>query len=158
MLNSKHWNLLHRKTKNMCHIDKIAACLFALIFISPAAPAAEGDSRKSNELAWARSVAEDFLDAALAGQGEQAQQLMDSSLKEAFAKEGEHRLREWLNNSIAIHGYQQPEISSEAIAPDQDEALFKGTFSQATATVAIHHAGSKRQIIRQMASNVFSVP
>lgn len=112
----------------MGHLDKIAACLFAIIFISPAAPAAEGDSKKSSELAWARSVAEDFLNAALAGQGEQAQQLLDSSLKEAFAKEGEHRLREWLNNSIAIHGYQQPEIRSEAIAPDQDEAVFKGTF------------------------------
>jgi hypothetical protein len=102
----------------------VASCLTLPVF------AGEADSKKAAELAWAKGVAEDFLDAAFAGKGEQAQALVDSSLKSVLAKEGEQRLGEWLNNSIAIKGFHDPVIRTEAIAPDQDEAAFKGTFQK----------------------------
>jgi|GEM_PF-7001086 len=84
--------------------------------------------KKSAELKWAKGVATDFLNAAFNGKIEQAESLIDSSLKMAFAKEGEKRVREWLNNTIAIQGFHDPAFESEEIAPDRDEASFKGHF------------------------------
>jgi hypothetical protein len=86
------------------------------------------ESKKEAELKWAKGVAADFLEAAFNGKLEQAESLIDSSLKTAFAREGEKRLREWLNNSIAIREFHTPVFQSEEIAPDKDEASFKGTF------------------------------
>ena len=97
------------------------------LFIQPAC-AAEKDDKKAAELEWAKGVAKDFFEAAFNGHLEQAESLIDSSLKQAFAKEGDKRLREWLNNSIAIQGFRAPVFVTEAIAPDQDDAAFKGTF------------------------------
>ena len=94
---------------------------------STAACATEASEKKAAELKWAKGVASDFLDAAFKGNLEQAESLIDSSLKKTFGKEGEQRLREWLNNSIAIRGFRAPVFQSEEIAPDQDEASFKGT-------------------------------
>jgi hypothetical protein len=90
--------------------------------------AADAGEKKTAELKWAKGVAVDFFDAAFSGQFEQAESMIDSSLKASFAKEGERRLREWLNNSIAIQGFRAPVFQSETIAPDQDEASFQGTF------------------------------
>jgi hypothetical protein len=103
------------------------------LFLRTAA-AVDVPEKKAAELNWAKGVAEDFLEAAFAGKTEQAQSLIDGTLKSAFAKEGEHRLSEWLNNSIAIRGFQSPVMQQEAISPDQDEASFKGSF-QADKTV-----------------------
>ena len=113
----------------------LPAALLLLSFLMPHAGANEERERqpdpnekKAAELKWAKGVATDFLDAAFKGDLEQAESLIDASLKEAFAKEGEKRLREWLNNSIAIRGVRAPDFQSAEIAPDQDEASFKGTF------------------------------
>lgn len=108
----------------------MAAWLLVTSFSALPALAAERDDTKTAELAWAKGVAEDFLEAAFSGRGEQAQTLIDSTLKAAFAKDGDHRLGEWLNNSIAIQGFHDSVIHHESIAPDQDEALFKGTFQK----------------------------
>jgi hypothetical protein len=108
----------------------MALCLLVAGCLALPACGGEAEGKKAAELSWAKGVAEDFLDAAFAGKGEQAQTLIDSSLKSAFAKESEHRLGEWLNNSIAIQGFHDPVIRTETIAPDQDEAAFKGTFQQ----------------------------
>lgn len=108
----------------------IGLCLLLVNSLTLPACAEEVDGKKEAELMWARGVAEDFLDAAFTGNAEQSQALLDSSLKSAFAKAGEHRLSEWLNNSIAIKGFHNPVIQKESIAPDRDEAAFKGTFQK----------------------------
>jgi hypothetical protein len=102
--------------------------LLLLGWFSQAACTADASDKKAEELQWAKGVATDFLDAAFNGDLEQAESLIDSSLKKVFAEEGENRLREWLNNSIAVQGFREPAIQSEEIAPDQDEASFKGDF------------------------------
>jgi hypothetical protein len=43
---------------------------------------------------------------------------------------GASGLREWLNNSIAIQHFRDPVFQAETIAPDNDEASFKGTFQR----------------------------
>lgn len=105
---------------------------FALLLVMLISPAYSADERdkKSEELKWAKGVAMDFFDSAFSGHIEQAESLIDSSLKAILAKDGEKRMSEWLNNSIAIQGYHSPVIRSEKIAPDQDEASFQGTFQR----------------------------
>jgi hypothetical protein len=106
----------------------LASGLLLLGWFSPPDCVADVGEKKAAELKWAKGVATDFFDSAFNGKLEQAECLIDSSLQKAFAKEGETRLREWLNNSIAIRGFHNPVFESEEIAPDQDEASFKGVF------------------------------
>lgn len=101
---------------------------FAISLLVSTGDVSDQDAKKTAELKWAKGVASDFLAAAFDGQLEQAEALIDSSLKKSFAKEGESRMREWLNNNIAIRGFRAPKITAEEIAPDQDEASFQGTF------------------------------
>jgi hypothetical protein len=112
----------------MIRFFSLAPWLLLMVWFSQLACAADVSEKKAAELKWAKGVATDFFDAAFNSKLEQAESLIDSSLKRAFAKEGESRLREWLNNSIAIQGFRDPVFESEEIAPDQDEASFKGTF------------------------------
>ena len=83
-------------------------------------------ARKVAELKWAKGVATDFLEATFDWRIEQAEALIDASLKKSFQKGGENSLREWLNNTICIRKYHDAVIESEELAPDQDEASFKG--------------------------------
>ncbi len=112
----------------MIRLYALAAGLLLLTWFIPPADGADANEKKAAELKWAKGVATDFFDVAFTGKLEQAESLIDSSLQMAFAKDGETRLREWLNNSIAIRGFVDPVFQSEEIAPDQDEAFFKGTF------------------------------
>jgi len=112
----------------MIRLYALPAGLLLLSLLIQPARAADVSEKKAAELKWAKGVAVDFLDAAFNGHLEQAESLIDSSLKASFAREGEKRLREWLNNSIAIRGFRAPVFQSETIAPDQDEASFQGTF------------------------------
>jgi len=116
------------KGGRMIRLYALAPGLLLLAWFSQFACAADVSEKKASELKWAKGVATDFLDAAFNSKLEQAESLIDSSLKKAFAREGESRLREWLNNSIAIQGFRDPVFESEEIAPDQDEASFKGNF------------------------------
>jgi hypothetical protein len=102
--------------------------LLLMASLQPTVRAADDTERKAAELKWAKGVASDFFDAAFKGNVEQAESLLDPTLKKTFAKEGENRVREWLNNSIGIQGFRSPSFSSEEMAPDADEAAFKGTF------------------------------
>jgi len=83
----------------------------------PPAFATDESVKKAAERKWAKGVATDFLDAAFNGKLEQAESLMDLSLKKSFAKEGEKRLREWLNNSIAILHAVKNRTSCQPEAP-----------------------------------------
>jgi len=112
----------------MIRLYALALWLLLLGWFSQLACAADVSKKKAAELKWAKGVATDFIDAAFNSNLEQAESLIDSSLKKALAKEGKNRLREWLNNSIAIQGFRDPVFESEEIAPDQDEASFKGNF------------------------------
>jgi hypothetical protein len=85
---------------------------------------------RAEELKWAKGVAEDFLNLAFAGDLKHAQALIDTSLKNAYAQEGERALWEWLNNSIAIRGYRSPTIREELLSPAGDEASFRGEFKR----------------------------
>lgn len=105
-----------------------ALALLLMGWFSQLVCAADGTEKKAAELKWAKGVATDFLTSTFNSNLEQAETLLDSSLKKVFAKEGENRLREWLNNSIAIQGFRDPIFESEEMAPDQDEASFKGHF------------------------------
>lgn len=113
----------------MVRFRYLALSVLLLGFLSRPTSGEDVKEKKAEELSWAKGLATDFLDAAFNFDLEAAENLMDSSLKTAFAKDGEHRLREWLNNSIAIHEFRSPVIASETIAPDQDEASFKGKFT-----------------------------
>ncbi len=111
----------------MIKFHALTSALLLLNSIPPGLAADEGDRRVA-ELKWAKGVATDFLDSAFNGNLVQAEGLLDSSLKRSFARDGDKRVGEWLNNSIAIQGFRAPVIQSEDIAPDLDEASFKGTF------------------------------
>jgi hypothetical protein len=106
----------------LCSVFGLLLC--PLLTIS----AVEAETKKAAELKWAKGVMSDFLDAAFGGRLAHAEALLDVTLKKTMAKESETRLRDWLNNSIAIQEFRDPKITSESIAPDQDEAAFKGTF------------------------------
>jgi hypothetical protein len=105
----------------------VAGILLASLSMESAALAGDED-RKADDLKWARGVAADFLDAAFQGHLEQAEALVDPSLGQAFARQGDGRLREWLNNSIAIQGFRAPDLGAGEMSPDADEAVFRGSF------------------------------
>jgi hypothetical protein len=94
----------------------------------PNATTPDREGKKAEDLKWAKGVASDFLTAAFEGDTKSAAALIDVSLKEAYAKEGERALWEWLNNSIAIQGFRSPTIREEAMSPDGNEASFRGDF------------------------------
>jgi hypothetical protein len=100
-----------------------AATLFA-------GPAGGQENKKAIELEWAKGVAEDFLAAAIAGDSRSAELLVDTTMKASFARKGESALSYWLNNSVAIQHFSQPAIAKEAISPDDDEAVFRGTMQR----------------------------
>lgn len=93
-------------------------------------------ARKVAELKWAKGVATDFLEATFDWRIEQAEALIDAGLKKSFQKGGENSLREWLNNTICIRMYHDAVIESESLAPDQDEASFKGKLKAGEGTQA----------------------
>src|ERR1700676_2089296 len=95
-------------------------CAFVSVFllwgISLQPANAADESKKDADLRWAKGVAKDFLEAAFNGNIEQAENLIDSSLKKSFAGAGDGRLREWLSNSIGNQGFRAPAFQSEEIA------------------------------------------
>jgi hypothetical protein len=99
--------------------------LAAMVLLAGDAP--QDLDRKANELRWAKGVAEDFLAAALAGDDKAAASLIDATLKAAHAKDGETAFASWINNALAIQRYSNAAIKTETIAPDSDEAVFRGS-------------------------------
>src|SRR5262250_3420457 len=77
-----------RNGGHMIRLYALPAGLLLLSLLIQPARAADVSEKKAAELKWAKGVAVDFLDAAFNGHLEQAESLIDSSLKASFAREG----------------------------------------------------------------------
>jgi hypothetical protein len=97
----------------------VIASLFVLVLGAPA-PGDEKADKKQAELKWAKGVATDFLKAVTASENEQAEQLMTADLKKSVGDAN------WLLRVYNAQLRKGHTITEEQIAPDQDEASFKG--------------------------------
>ncbi len=113
----------------MNRVNFVAACVLGAVALFAGAASGQ-ENRKALEMEWAKGVAEDFLEAAIKGDDRSAESLVDTTMKARFAREGESALSNWLNNSVAIQHFSQPEISTESMSPDDDEAAFRGTMQR----------------------------
>src|SRR5262249_15007514 len=98
----------------------------AAIVASLLLPAPQGDAKKDAELKWAKEVATDFLRAGLNRDYSTAETLVTAEFKKALKEANltvADRLREVVNN-----GAESWAVTSEEMAPDQDEAVVRGTF------------------------------
>jgi hypothetical protein len=82
------------------------------------------------ELHWARSVAQDFLDAVMGKDPSLAAGLLSPELEHSLAalNHGDASMYLWKHLTIP---YDKAEITSEELAPDKSEARFKGIVSTA---------------------------
>lgn len=90
--------------------------------------AAEGDSKKKSELAWAKEIATDFLNAGLRGTGFLAEALATAEFKKTLRETGQNSVTFLVSEVYDMGSAESWAITSEAIAPDKDEALFRGAF------------------------------
>jgi hypothetical protein len=100
-----------------------------------ASPAARGEDVKKAELAWAKEVATDFLDAALGGNYASAEALATADFKKTLQESGPTTITFLL--SSAAGGAESWSIGTEEIAPDKDEAVFRGTFRSKKGAAAL---------------------
>jgi hypothetical protein len=91
-----------------------------------ALPAARGEDAKTAELAWAKEVATDFLSAGLGGNYASAEALATAEFKKTLQESGPSSITFLL--SSAAGGAESWTIGTEEIAPDKDEAVFRGAF------------------------------
>jgi len=91
-----------------------------------ALPAARGEDDKKVELAWAKEVATDFLNAGLGGNYASAEALATAEFKKTLQESGPTSVTFIL--SSAAGGAESWSTTTEEIAPDKDEAVFRGTF------------------------------
>jgi hypothetical protein len=82
------------------------------------------EAKKKAELKWAKEVTADFLDAGLTGNYASAEALLTADFKKAL-KEGKESVASLFNGP---RGAKSWAIGSEEIAPDKDEASFRGAF------------------------------
>jgi hypothetical protein len=107
---------------------KIAGALafggFFMLLASAAAAQAQG-SKKQEDLKWAKGVATDFLAAMRAGEVEEAATLMTAEYRKSF-RVPDRPLPNWVYGVRDAGLAKGHTIKDEQIAPDQDEATFKG--------------------------------
>jgi hypothetical protein len=102
--------------------------LVTLLMGCMSAAASEGDTKKELELKWAKEVASDFLTAGLQHNYASAEALVTADFKKAL-KEGNTSVTDRLSDAVANGGGAESwAMTYEAMAPDQDEALFRGVF------------------------------
>jgi len=101
-----------------------------LLLLSVAASAQEKTDKKVAELKWAKTLVTDFLSAGTKREYDQATVLLSEELKKALEKSSEPG-RTFVSNrfSVYLKGAKDWSITSEDIAPDQDEAVFRGVSS-----------------------------
>ena len=98
----------------------VVSALFVLASFT-VADADEKDAKKQAELKWAKGVAADFLAAVTAAENVEAAQLMTADYKKATRD-----LTNWLLQVPNEQLRKGHTITDEQIAPDLDEASFKG--------------------------------
>lgn len=82
-------------------------------------------AKKMRELAWAKGVAEDFLQAMCGFEQEQVAVLMSSDLRKEIVMQSS--LDHWVGRVSRADVGGSAKITDEQIAPDIDEAAFRGT-------------------------------
>jgi uncharacterized protein (TIGR03067 family) len=90
---------------------------------------------KEAELKWAKEVASDFLTAGLHHNYPSAETLVTADFKKAL-KEGNDSVTEQLKQVVIVREAESWVITCAEIAPDQDEALFRGAFKGKKGEVA----------------------
>jgi hypothetical protein len=106
-------------------MTRVLACW--LLLACAAAPAQEKPEKKDAELKWAKTVVTDFMTAGLRGEHDQLSVMLSADLKKALEKTSEPD-RTFVYNRFAVYlKGTKAWSSSEEIAPDQDEATFRGT-------------------------------
>jgi hypothetical protein len=98
----------------------ILCCTGFFVFCGLPAIAQQREARKQDELKWAKGVAIDFLAAMTAGQLEQAEMLLAAELRKRVP------MVPWLLDARFDGLGKSYTITEEQIAPDRDEASFKG--------------------------------
>jgi hypothetical protein len=117
----------------MNRMNFLAACVLGTaVLLSATAGGQENKVAKAVEMEWAKGVAEDFLAAAISGDSKSAEALVDASLKAAHMREGENVFSSWIQYSIGGQQFTAAAIAKEAMSPDQDEAVFRGTMQRNT--------------------------
>jgi hypothetical protein len=90
--------------------------------------AANGEDKKKAELAWAKEVAADFLNAGVQGNYASAEALATAEFKKILNDTGPSSVT-YLLSVVAGGGQAESwSITTEEIAPDNDEAAFRGAF------------------------------
>ena len=104
----------------------MTTCVLTVLVAGLFLPVPEGDAKKDAEMKWAKEVATDFLRAGLNRDFSTAEILVTADFKKAL-KEGSSsvadRLREVVNS-----GAESWVVTGGEMAPDQDEAVVRGTF------------------------------
>ena len=95
------------------------------LLLSTTAAAQGKDSKKQEELKWAKGVATDFLAAMRSGEVEEAATLMTAEYRKSFIVP-QRPLPNWVHGVRTAGLEKGHTIKDEQIAPDQDEATFKG--------------------------------
>jgi hypothetical protein len=104
----------------------MTTCVLTVLVAGLFLPVPEGDAKKDAEMKWAKEVATDFLRAGLNRDFSTAETLVTADFKKALKEANltvADRLREVVNN-----GAESWAVTSEEMAPDQDEAVVRGTF------------------------------
>ena len=98
------------------------AVLVANLFL----PGQEGGAKKDAEMKWAKEVATDFLRAGLNRDFSTAETLVTADFKKAL-KEANLTVGDRLRG-VVNDGAESWVVTNEEMAPDQDEAVVRGTF------------------------------
>jgi hypothetical protein len=104
--------------------------LTCLLLLLPCAaePAQDRPDKKAAELKWAKEVVTDFMTAGLRGEHNQAVVLLSAELKKALESTSEpDRTFVYNRFGVYLNGAKAWSVSKEEIAPDMDEAVFRGT-------------------------------
>lgn len=105
-----------------------ARFLTGVVLCGLAVSAARGEDDKKAELAWAKEVATDFLNAGLGGNYASAETLATAEFKKTLHESGPSSVTFLLSSAAAGGGAESWSITTEEIAPDKDEAVFRGAF------------------------------
>jgi hypothetical protein len=106
----------------MAHRRTLALCW---LLVCTAVGVGETDPRKEAELKWAKEVATDFLNAGVQSHYQNAETLLTADYRKAL-KEGHVSLAVQFRDLILDGKAEFWSINVAEMAPDKDEALFRG--------------------------------
>jgi hypothetical protein len=108
-------------------MGRVLACLLVLVSCLPAPAGKKSDKKddkKAVELKWAKEVAADFLNAGARREYASAEALLTAEFKKCL-KDGNTSAGDRLSGT-GLWSAKSWAVEKEEIAPDQNEALFRG--------------------------------